>query len=83
MDLKKQFAIRERRQHCICFVSQHLKYNNTPALGFRAATALARLEKSGLMFLRFTTLLMIDKQGSGTMLCRACPCGAMPFGVGP
>ncbi|MBS3761866.1 MAG: hypothetical protein KGZ25_01060, partial [Planctomycetes bacterium] len=31
----------------LCFVSLHLKYENTPALGFRAAAALAPLEKSG------------------------------------
>ena len=47
---KDTLALRERRQHRICFVMLasgeplHLKCENTPALAFRAATALAPLE---------------------------------------
>ena len=57
LDLKRAVALRERRQlrrtANICFVMlasgkpRHLKYKNTPAFGFRAAAALAPLEKCG------------------------------------
>ena len=47
---KQRFALRERPQHCICFVRLHLKCENTSAFAFRASAALRSATRGRLKY---------------------------------